>query len=90
MLLNSWCATKDCFCELLEESSYRLSSSHHLAEMIPIVCRQEEKVCSEINAKNVSVIFDGTTHVCEAWSLYYDLRMVHKTVHCEPSQSSLW
>jgi hypothetical protein len=57
----------DCFRDLLQESSYRLSSSHHLAEMIPIVRQQEaEKVHSEINGKNVAMVFDGTTHVCEA------------------------
>ena len=56
----------NCFRDILEESSYRLSSSRHLAEMIPIVRQQEaEKVQSEISGKNTAMIFDGTTHVCE-------------------------
>ena len=66
----------DCFRDLLQESSYRLSSSHHLAEMIPIVRQQEaEKVHSEINGKNVAMVFDGTTHVCEAMVII--LRFIH-------------
>lgn len=57
----------DCFRDLLEETSYRLSSSRHLAEMIPIIHQQEtEKLLSEITGKSISVVFDGTTHVCEA------------------------
>ena len=35
--------------------------------MIPIIQREEqEKVQGEINGRNVSVAFDGMTHVCEA------------------------
>ena len=57
----------DHFRDILEEISYRLTSSRHLTEMIPIVRHQEEeKMQGEINGKKVSVIFDGTTHVCEA------------------------
>ena len=56
-----------CFREILEESSFRLTSGHHLAEMIPIVrCQEEEKIRSELHGRNVSVVFDGTAHVCEA------------------------
>ena len=57
MLLKNWCATKQNGW-LLEESSYWFSSSHHLAEMIPIFHRQK-MLQSEINV-------DGTTRVCEA------------------------
>ena len=57
----------DCFCDFLEESSYWLSSNHHLAETISMICQQEaEKVHSGISGKNIAMIFDGTTHVCEA------------------------
>ena len=57
----------DCLCDLLKESSYQLSSSHHLAEIISIIRQQEvEKVRSEVDGKNVDMVFDGTTQVCEA------------------------
>ena len=57
----------DCFRDLLEETSYRLTSSQHLAEMIPIVRQQQaEKIVADIQGKHISVVFDGTTHVCEA------------------------
>lgn len=57
----------DCFRDLFEESSYRLTTSSHLSEMISIIHREEEaKLKSDIHERKVSVIFDGTTHVCEA------------------------
>ena len=57
----------DCFREILEESSFRLTSSRHLTEMIPVIHREEEeKLHREISGRNVSIVFDGTTHVCEA------------------------
>ena len=57
----------DYFRDLLEETSYRLSSSRHLADMIPIVRQQEaEKLLIEITGKSISMVLDGTTHVCEA------------------------
>ena len=57
----------DCFRDLLEETLYRLSSSRHLAEMIPIVRQQEaEKPLSEITGKSICIVFDGTIHVYEA------------------------
>ena len=57
----------DYFRELLEESSYRLTASQNLSEMIPFIRNVErEKLQKEIEGKKLSVIFDGTTHVCEA------------------------
>lgn len=57
----------DCFRYILEEGGYRLTSSKHLGELIPIIQRQqEEKLMDELSDKNVSIIFDGTTHICEA------------------------
>ena len=56
-----------CFRDILEESSFRLTSSRHLTEMIPVVHQEkEEKVQREISGRNVSIVFDGMTHVCEA------------------------
>ena len=57
----------DCFRDIFEEGGYRLTSSKHLGELIPFVRRQqEEKLKDELEGKDVSIIFDGTTHICEA------------------------
>ena len=57
----------DTFRELLEENVYKLSDSTNLYSFI----RQQEQasIQKEISGKNVSVIFDGTTHVCEALAI---------------------
>ena len=53
--------------EILEESAFRLTSCDNLHDYIPFVQQQEQKsVKDQINGRQVSVIFDGTTHVCEA------------------------
>ena len=68
----------DCFRGFLEGNSYRLTGSQHLHELIPYIHHQEvTKVKNDINGKFVSVIFYGTTHVCEAMVivsrfLFYD------------------
>ncbi len=57
----------DCFRGFLEENTYRLTGSQHLRELIPFIRHQEvTKVKDDIREKCVSVIFYGTTHVCEA------------------------
>ena len=44
-----------------------LSSCSNLRQLIPFVHQQEkDSIKKQINGKQVSVIFDGTTHVCEA------------------------
>ena len=60
----------DTFHELLEENVYRLSDSTNLYSLIPFIHQQEQaSIQNEISEKNVSVIFDGTTHVCEALAI---------------------
>ena len=58
----------DCFREILKESAFRLTSCDNLLrDYIPFVQQLEQKrVKDQINGRQVSVIFDGTTHVCEA------------------------
>ena len=57
----------DCFREILEESAFRLTGCDNLHDYIPFVQQQEKKsVKDQINGRRVSVIFCGTTHVCEA------------------------
>ena len=58
----------DNFRELLEENSYSLSSSTNLRQLVPFVHAGEmSKLKSEISGKHISVCFDGTTHVAEAF-----------------------
>lgn len=57
----------DALRELLEETGYSLTDSSHLRELIPFVLEQEtQRLKQEIQGKHLSIIFDGTTHVCEA------------------------
>lgn len=57
----------DQFREIFEEQGYSLSHSSNLSSMIDVINKEEkEKVKKEIAGRNVSVIFDGTTHVAEA------------------------
>ncbi len=54
----------NCFHEIFEESSFRLTSCDRLRQLIPFIHQQEQKnIKSLING---TIIFDGTTHVCEA------------------------
>lgn len=46
----------DCFRNILEENSLRLSSSSLLSEMIPVVRRDEEtKIRDEVKDKSISI-----------------------------------
>ena len=57
----------DVFRELLEENTFRLCDSSNLCELIPFVRKQEQdSLVEEIKGRLVSVVFDGTTHICEA------------------------
>jgi len=54
------------FQEILEENAFSLSGSQHLRKLIPFVLKDERTKVKKIEGKTLSVIFDGTTHVCEA------------------------
>lgn len=56
----------DQFRQIFEEQGYSLSHSSNLSSMIDVINKEKEKVKKEIAGRNVSVIFDGTTHVAEA------------------------
>ena len=54
----------DCFRDLLEENSLRLSSSSYLSQLIRVIQREEEcRIKESIHERDVSVIFDGTTRL---------------------------
>ena len=56
--------------EIFEESGYSLSSSTYLRQSVPFVLHEEiMKIKQEISGRHVAIIFDGTTHVAEAFVL---------------------
>ena len=60
----------DSFREILEESAFSLTGSQHMRQLIPFIRSEEQRQTQEeIKGKEVSVIFDGTTHVAEAMAV---------------------
>ena len=58
------------FRELFEETGYRLTDRRNMHDLIPFIHKQEfERIREEINGKDVSVIFDGTTRLGEALAI---------------------
>ncbi len=58
----------DSFREIFEENAFALSDSSHLRRLIPFILQDEiSKLKKDICGKNVAIIYDGTTHVCEAF-----------------------
>ena len=58
----------DLFRDLLEEHGYALTNSTHLRQLIPFIHQKElSRIKREIRQRPLSIIFDGTTHVCEAF-----------------------
>ena len=52
---------------LLEEGSFRLTHSSHLSDYIPPILKSEKQsIQKEIEGKEVSVVFDGTSRLGEA------------------------
>ena len=66
------------FRKLLEETRYRLTDRHHMADLIPVVWKQERsRIQGKVSVQDVSVIFDGTSRLGEA------LAIVLRFVICE-------
>ena len=58
----------DFFRDLLEEHGYALTSSTNLRQLIPFIHQEElSRIKQEILNQPLSILFDGTTHVCEAF-----------------------
>ena len=58
------------FRSLLEENAYSLGGRKTLSDLIPFVLRNERTLLKEeIQGRDVSVIFDGTTHLGEAMAV---------------------
>ena len=58
----------DLFRDLLEEHGYALTSSTNLRQLIPFIYQKElSRIKQKILNQPLSIIFDGTTHVCETF-----------------------
>ena len=58
----------DCLRDILKKHAFSLSASTNLRQLVPSVLENElRELKSSISGKHVGVIFDGTTHVCEAF-----------------------
>ena len=52
--------------DLLEENSFRLTDSRHMMNMMPFILEEQHaRVKDEIQGKDISIIFDGTTRLGE-------------------------
>ena len=57
----------DSFRDILEERAFSLCDSSKLRQLIPFILDKEiQDIKRATEGKSVAVIFDGTTHVCEA------------------------
>lgn len=60
----------DAFHDLLEEEAFALTSATNLRQLLLFIRHQEiDFLKKDIANKSLSIIFDGTTHVCEAMVL---------------------
>ena len=60
----------ECFRDILEEYAYRLTDRHYMSDLVPFILMEEQaKIKQEIEGKDVSVIFDGTTRLGEAMAV---------------------
>ena len=55
-------------CGLLESGRYLLTHSTHLRQLIPFILDEElSNLRKLVSGKPISIIFDGTTHIAEAF-----------------------
>ena len=58
------------FRNLLEENGYRLCDRRYMYDLLPFIVNEEvSRIKDEIQGKSLGIIFDGTTHVCEAFAI---------------------
>ena len=57
----------DCFRDLLEENTFQLFQASNLSQLVPFIHQQEQiSVKNQIDQQEISIIFYGTIHACEA------------------------
>ena len=55
---------------LLEKYAYRLTDRRHMSDLIPFILQQEKVlIIKEMNGKNISVTFDGTSRLGENFAI---------------------
>lgn len=60
----------DSFRELLEENAYRLTDRRNMHDYVPFILKDEEnRIRQEIDGKQLSIIFDGTSRLGEALAI---------------------
>ena len=58
------------FKDLLEENAFRLTDRRNLHDYVPFILKEEEnRIRSEIDGQQISVIFDGTSRLGEALAI---------------------
>lgn len=58
------------FRELLEENAYRLTDRRNMYDYVPFILKDEEnRIRQEIEGKQLSIIFDGTSRLGEALAM---------------------
>ena len=54
----------------MEENAYRLTDRRNMSDYVPFILKEEEsRICQEIEGKQLSVIFDGTSRLGEALAI---------------------
>ena len=60
----------DSFRDILEENAYRLTDRQNMSDYVQFKLKEEEsRICQEIEGKQLSVIFDGTSRLGEALAI---------------------
>lgn len=60
----------ECFRPLLEENAYSIGGRRTISDLIPFILQNEQKqLKEEIEGRDVSVVFDGTTRLGEAMAV---------------------
>ena len=58
------------FRELLKENAYRLTDRRNMHDYVPFILKDEEnRIRQEIDGKQLSIIFDGTSRLGEALAI---------------------
>ena len=56
--------------DIQEENAYRLTDRRNMSDYVPFILKDEENlICREIEGKELSVIFDGTSRIGEALAI---------------------
>ena len=78
------------FRELLEENAYRLTDCCNMHDYVPFILKDEEnRIRQEIEGKQLSIIFDGTSRLGEALAIVVCFVNDHRLVRLQMLTKSL-